>query len=302
MRRLVAAALAVAAGVDAGGGAASPPAPPVAVAASTTDLRELVAVVGGERVRVESLTDPRHDPHAREIHPRQLTLLRSAELLVRVGLDHEPWLARALRSGRRPPHDLDGSREVELLGTETPRLRADARPHVHAFGNPHYWLDPENARPLTAAIVRALAALRPDDRPIFEANRARFLARLDAALPRWKARLAPWAGRRIVVVHDTWPYFARRFDLVIAAALEERPGVPPSPAYLAALTARMTATGVRVIIAEPGASGPLLRRLAADTGARVVTLAPSVGSDPEATDYLALFEVNVRRLAEAFGG
>lgn len=301
--RRVAAALAAVAIVDVGGGASPPPAlpAPVAVAASTTDLRDLVAAVGGDRVRVESLTDPRHDPHAREIHPRQLALLRSAELLVRIGLDHEPWLARALHAVPAPPHDLDGSREVPLLGTETPRLRADARPHVHAFGNTHYWLDPENARPLTAAILRALSALRPGDRPRFEANRARFLARLDAALPRWKARLAPWAGSRVVVVHDSWPYFARRFDLVIAAAIEASPGVPPPPAHLAALVERMRATGVRVVIAEPGAPAPLLRRLAADTGARVVTLAPSVGSDPEATDYLTLFEVNVRRLAEAFG-
>ncbi len=304
---LAAATLLVAAAAPAGAGQAPPPTPPrsatpLAVAASSTDLRDLVAVVGGDRVRVESLSDPRQDPHAREVHPRQLAQLRSAALLVRVGLDHEPWLARALRTVPRPPHDLDGSREVVLLGTETPRLRADGRPHLHAFGNPHYWLDPDNARPLTAAIVRALSALRPADRPVFEANRARFLARLDAALPRWQARLAPWAGSRVVVVHDTWPYLARRFGLVIAAAVEEQPGVPPSPAYLGRLIERMRTAGVRVILAEPGAAPALLRRIAADTGARVAILAPSVGSDPEATDYLALFEVNVRRLAEAFGG
>jgi hypothetical protein len=64
---------------------------------------------------------------------------------------------------------------------------------------------------------------------------------------------------------------------------------------------RMRATGVRVVIAEPGATPALLRRLAEGAQARTVTLAPSVGSDAEASDYLALFEVNVRRLAAAFG-
>jgi ABC-type Zn uptake system ZnuABC Zn-binding protein ZnuA len=182
-----------------------------------------------------------------------------------------------------------------------PRLRADARPHLHAYGNPHYWLDPENARSITARIAEALTALRPADAAAFAANRARFLARLDAGLARWRAQLAPFAGARLVVAHDTWPYLARRFDLVIAGAIEEQPGVPPSPAHLARLIERMRAAQVRVIVAEPGAAPAVLRRLADATRARVVTLAPSVGAEPEARDYLALFELNVSRLAAALG-
>ncbi|HSF07333.1 MAG TPA: metal ABC transporter substrate-binding protein [Methylomirabilota bacterium] len=272
------------------------------VAATTSDLRDLVAAVGGDRVTVANLTDPRQDPHAREIHPRQIALLRAARLLVRVGLDHEPWLARALRTTGTPAADLDCSKGLTLLGTETARLRPDSRPHVHAFGNTHYWLDPENARPITARIVDALSALAPDQREVFAANRARFLARLDEGLARWTESLRPYRGSRVVVVHDTWLYFARRFGLTIAATVEENPGVPPSPAYLGRLMERMRTTGVRVVIAEPGAPPALLRRLTEGAQARVVTLAPSVASDPEASDYLALFEVNVRRLTAALAG
>jgi ABC-type Zn uptake system ZnuABC Zn-binding protein ZnuA len=268
----------------------------LSVAATTTDLRELVAAVGGDRVRVESLTDPRQDPHSREVHPRQLALLRDAGLLVRVGLDHEPWLARALATLERRPPDVDCSQAVSLLGTETPRLRADRGAHVHAFGNPHYWLDPDNARPITRHILEALARLLPGERGVFDANRTQFLERLEAALPRWQASLRPHAGTRVLVVHDTWPYFAGRFGLRIVAAVEERPGVPPSPAHLARLVDRMRSTGVGIVISEPAAPVALVRRITQATGARVAVLVPSVGADPAATDYLALFDVNVRRL------
>lgn len=271
----------------------------LSVAATTTDLRDLVAAVGGDRVRVESLTDPRQDPHALELLPRQLVRLREAQLLVRVGLDHEPWLRRALAGLAQPPGDLDASRAVALLGTETPRLRAERSAHVHAFGNTHYWLDPENARPITERIVDALAALAPADRAVFVDNRARFVARLDAGLARWELALRPFARARVVTAHDTWPYFARRFGLVVAATVEEKPGVAPSAAYVARLVERMRGAGVRVIIGEPAAPAALLRRIGEQTGARVVTLAPSVGADAEATDYLTLFDVNVRRLAAA---
>ena len=273
----------------------------ISVAATTTDLRDLVAAVGGDRVHVESLTDPRQDPHVLELLPRQLVRLREAQLLVRIGLDHEPWLARALRGISPRPRELDVSRAVTLLGTETPRLRAERGAHVHAFGNTHYWLDPEHARPITARIRDELAALAPADAAIFAANRARFVEKLDAGLARWTHALKPFAGARVVTAHDTWPYFARRFGFTIAATVEERPGVPASPAHVAKLVERMRAAGVRVVIGEPAAPAALLRRIAEQSGARVVTLAPSVGADAEAADYLTLFDTNVRRLAEAMG-
>lgn len=278
---------------------------PLAVVTTSTDLKALVEAVGGDRVVVESLAPALHDPHAVEVKPGQFARLRAAALLVRIGLDHEPWLARVLRAVNDPrfspgsPHDLDASKGIELLQAETPRVRAERGVHVHGFGNPHYWLDPLNARPITGAIVDALSRLAPGDRAVFAANRARFLERLDAALRRWTDALAPHQGTRAVVVHESWPYFARRFGLVIVAAVEPVPGVPPSPASLAALTAKMRETGVRLLIAEPSSSASLVTQVTTRSGARVVTLIPSVGGDPEARDYLALFEVNVTRLTAA---
>jgi len=169
--------------------------------------------------------------------------------------------------------------------------------HVHGFGNPHYWLDPENARPITEAIEGALARLDPADAALFAANRARFLQALGRALPRWRQALAPYRGARVVVAHESWPYFAARFDLQVVAALEPTPGVPPSAAHLAALTGRMKDAGVRVLIAEPSTDGSLVARVAARSGARPVILIPSVGGDPDARDYLSLFDVDVARLA-----
>src|SRR5262249_48687576 len=161
--------------------------------------------------------------------------------------------------------------------------------HVHGFGNPHYWLDPASARPMTESIVEALARLSPDGREVFTRNRARFLERLDAGLARWTAAMAPYRGARAVAYHDSWPYFARRVGLVIVPPVEPVPGVPPSAASLAALAASMKEAQVRLLIVEPSANPAVANRVAAPSGARVVTLIPSVGGDPEARDYLELF-------------
>lgn len=278
---------------------------PLPVVTTTTDLKALVEAVGGDRVQVDALAPPLADPHAVEVKPGQLVKLKAAALLVRIGLDHEPWLTRVLRSVNDPrfapgsPHSLDTAKRIQLLQAETPRVRSERGVHVHGFGNTHYWLDPENARPITAAILDALARLAPADRAHFEANRKRFLEQLDAALRRWSQAMAPYRSVRVVVVHETWPYFADRFGLTVVAAVEPTPGVPPSPAYLASLIQKMKEAGVKLLIAEPSANASVVSQVAARSGARVVTLIPSVGGDPEARDYLALFDLNIKRLTEA---
>ncbi len=255
------------------------------VVATSTDLKALVEAVGGQRVAVDSLAPALHEPHAVDVKPGQLS--------------------RAVNDPRFAPGgpgDLDVSRGIDLLQAQTPRIKSERGAHLHGFGNPHYWLDPANARPMTRAILEALGRLSPDGREAFTRNRARFLERLDASMARWTDTMSPHRGARVVVYHDSWPYFARRFGLVIVATVEPVPGVPPSPASLAALTTSMKDAGVKLLIVEPSTSHSIASRVAAPSGVRVVTLIPSVGGDPAARDYLELFELNVRRLADALAG
>jgi ABC-type Zn uptake system ZnuABC Zn-binding protein ZnuA len=261
------------------------------VVATSADLKSLTEAVGGERVEVESLAAPEQDPHSIEVKPAQLARLRGAALLVRIGLDHEPWLAKI-----KLPEKIavvDASKNVRLLQTETPRLRVERKAHVHAYGNTHYWLDPHNAQPITAAILQALARLSPDDKGRFEQNRDRFLSRLNEKIGQWEAMVKPYRGTKAVVIHDSWAYFAERFGLNIVAAAEPTPGVPPSPAELAALFKRMREAGVKLVIAEPHSNPSLVRQIEEKSGARVATLAPS------GSDYVALFDENLRRLTTA---
>jgi ABC-type Zn uptake system ZnuABC Zn-binding protein ZnuA len=278
---------------------------PLSVVTTSTDLKALVEAVGGERVHVASLAPPLQDPHVLELKPGQLAKLKAASLLVRIGLDHEPWFGRALRAlgdsrlTAESPHTLDVSKEIQLLQSETPRLRADKGIHLHGFGNTHYWLDPENGRPITAAILQALLRLSPPDRRYFEVNRKRFLDRLNGRLKSWLETMAPYQGTRVVAVHETWPYFARRFGLIIVAVVEPNPGVPPSPSHLATLITKMRDSRIRLLIADPYSNASTLRQLTTQSGATAVTLIPSVGGDPGAVDYLSLFDFNVKRLSQA---
>jgi ABC-type Zn uptake system ZnuABC Zn-binding protein ZnuA len=171
---------------------------------------------------------------------------------------------------------------------------------VHPLGNPHYTLDPGLAPVVTRTILDGLARLAPEHRPAFERQRQAFLARLGPALERWQAALAPLREARLVVYHNNLGYFFKRFGLTQLGTIEDRPGIPPSPAHLARLVREMKDAGTRVVIVvEPWSDRKLATRLADEAGARVavVNARLGAGSGPEA--YIQSVDASVTALAQA---
>jgi ABC-type Zn uptake system ZnuABC Zn-binding protein ZnuA len=276
----------------------------IRIVASLPDLKALTEAVGGDLVEVDVLARGDQNPHDLEIRPSLMVKLRRADLLVRNGIDGDPWVEPLLQGAgngrlvRGQPGHIDASQGVPVLGI--PQGPVDrSRGDVHPAGNPHYTLDPATAPTVTATILEALARHAPDRRAALEARRREFLGQLEAALARWQQTLAPIRGARVVTYHDTWPYFLQRFGLNSAGIVEDRPGIPPSPGHVAALIQRMKADAIRCLVYEPWVDRRLVERIARETGARAVALAPGVGATREATSYLALFEFNVTALARA---
>jgi ABC-type Zn uptake system ZnuABC Zn-binding protein ZnuA len=298
---LVLSLLAVLAG---GHGPEAGAAPRLRVVASLPDLKALTEAVGGDLVEVDSLARPDQNPHDIEVRPSLMVKLRRADPLVRNGLDGDPWVEPLVQGSgnggllRGRPGHVDVSPGIPVLGVPAgpvDRSRGD----VHPEGNPHFTLDPASAAVVTGHILEGLARAAPGQRAALEGRRREFLSRLDAALGRWQETLAFARGTPVAVYHDTWLYFLDRFRLTRALTVEDRPGIPPSPAHVATVIRRMRAEAIRVLVLEPWADRRLAERVAREGGARVVVLAPAVGAAPGAGSYLDLFEHNVRLLAEA---
>lgn len=279
---------------------------PLKIVATTTDLRSLVETVGRARVAASHIVPPVVDPEDYQPHPNDLRRLRDADMVVRVGLDFDPWLDKALAQsgnqaiGKGAPGYVDASLAIALLDVRGGGL-GGGDGHAHGTGNPHYWLDPMNAEIITGHILEGLARIDPAGARDYDARRVAFLMRLRTKMPEWEAQLAAARARPVIVQHNTWSYFERRFRLQVAGTIELRPGVPASPAHLAALLQQMRERNVTVIVRQPHESERSARFLAERTGARIAVLAGSVQSVPQASDFIALFDYNVASLAAAFG-
>ena len=276
------------------------------VMTATTDLAALAQEVGGDKVDVESVARGYQDPHFVEAKPSFLLKLRRADLLIVVGLELEiGWLPPLITQSTNPkiqvgaPGYFDASRYAKILEIPTGQVTR-AEGDVHPLGNPHYWLDPENGLRIARAIQDKLSEMRPNDSAYFAQRYASFEQRLKQADEQWLAQMKPYAGRKIVTYHRSWPNFADHFGLNVVGYVEPRPGIPPSPQHTVELIGLMKREGVKVIVVEPYFDLKTPNSVARETGGQVLVLTPSVGGEKEITDYFKLFDYDIAKLKQAF--
>jgi ABC-type Zn uptake system ZnuABC Zn-binding protein ZnuA len=278
----------------------------IRIMTATTDLASLAQEIGGDKVDVESVARGYQDPHYVDPKPSFLLKLSKAELLIVVGLELEiGWLPPLITQSSNPriqvgaPGYLDASRYARILEIPTGQVTR-AEGDVHPLGNPHYWLDPENGLRISKGIADKLSAMRPNDAAYFAERYSAFEQRLKEADQKWLAEMKPYAGRKIVTYHRSWPNFAEHFGLNVIGYVEPRPGIPPSPQHTVELIGQMKRDGVKVIVVEPYFDLKTPNSIARETGGQVVVLMPSVGGEKEITDYFKLFDYDIAKLKKAF--
>ncbi len=277
----------------------------VHIVTSIQDFSSIADSVGGKRVETFALSRGYQDPHFVEPKPSFILKLSRADLLIVAGLELEigylpPLLDQSRNEKIRPgaAGHLDASIGCDILERPTAAVTR-AMGDVHPFGNPHYWLDPNNGRIIARAIAAKLSALDPGGASEYKANLAAFEAKLVEAEKRWDSMLGAFAGTEVVTYHNSWPNFLKRFRLTAAGYIEPKPGIPPTPSHTVEIINMMREKKVPVILMEPYFDDKTPKAVAEKSGAKLLRFIPSVGGVPEAKDYIALFDYDVKLLADA---
>ena len=280
---------------------------PLKVIATTQDLEALAKEVGGDKIETDSLAKGYQDPHQVEPKPSFILKLNKADLLIVVGRELEiGWLPALITQARNPriqqgaDRYLDASTFAHILEIPTGQITR-AMGDVHPQGNPHYWLSPENGRKIAQGIQQKLSQISPGDAAYFAQRYADFDRRLAEAEKRWNAAMAPYKGTKIVTYHRSWPNFVEAYGLNVVGYVEPKPGIPPSPSHTFELGQEMKKDNVKIIIIEPYFDSKTPNAIGRDTGAQVVTLAPSVGGAKgvPVNDYIQLFDYDVDLFVKA---
>jgi zinc/manganese transport system substrate-binding protein len=271
------------------------------VLATTSDWGALAKEIGGEQVNVYVATSALQDVHRVDAKPSLVARARTADLVVATGAELEiGWLPVLIQeSGNRRiqpgnPGYFEASSVLTLV--EKPEHFDRSLGDIHPQGNPHVQLDPHNIARVAKALTERLSQLDGAHAQYYQQRAKDFDARWQTATQRWEAQAAPLKGTAVVVMHSDQAYLCRWLGLKQIAAIEPKPGMPPTAGYLGQLVTKLKATPPRVIMLnaynDPKAAKWLSERVQAPT----VVLPFSVGGTPEAKDLFGLFDDTINRL------
>ncbi len=271
----------------------------VNIVASSSNLAYFAEHIGGEYVEVSYIAQPASDIHAVEVRPSSMIKVAKADIVLKVGLGLELWIDPIIDGSRNNNLIIvDCSKYVRKL--EVPSFNADARyGDLHPFGNPHYWLTPQNAKPITDAIIEGLMKIDAEHDDQFLANQEKLLNDISETTTRLQPKIDKIRGTQIIFYHNSWPYFNEFAGTISAQFIEPFPGVAPSPSHVKKLIDLIKGSDIKIIAMEPYFDKRVPDKIARETGAKVVTIYPSIGGRAKEENYGQWLESNVDALLEA---
>ena len=271
------------------------------VLATTPEWASLTKEIGGDKVDVYAATSAFQDVHRVEAKPSLVARARSADLVVATGAQLEigwlPVLLQESGNARIQPGSngyFEATSALRLL--EVPTSVDRSLGDIHPQGNPHAQLDPHNIALVAKALTAKLALADAANAAYYTARAADFQTRWQAAIVKWEAAAAPLKGVPVVVIHRDQAYLCHWLGLQELAAIEPKPGVPPTAGYLAQLVVKLNATPAKMILRNAYNDSKAVDWLSERVHAPVVTLPYTVGGTPEAKDLFGLFDDTVSRL------
>jgi ABC-type Zn uptake system ZnuABC Zn-binding protein ZnuA len=279
---------------------ASSPAEPLNIVVTIPVLKDLAEQVGGPYVRVTSLLSGYENEHTYSPKPSDLVAVRKARLLFEVGIGLEVWVSSLVKNAGSPSlRVVTTTKGIALLRDKPDHEGASHGGGEDEQGNPHVWMDPENAMTMMRHITEALIQVDPEHATEFRTNQASYLRKLDQLRRDLSERITRLADRRFVAHHPAWPYFARRFGFDVAATIQLQSGSEPSALQLQTLIGKIKKDRIKVIVSEIQLSQKIPDLLAKETKTKVIVLTTLPGGLPGTETYLDMLRYNVLQLANA---
>jgi zinc/manganese transport system substrate-binding protein len=261
------------------------------VVASFSILGDFVRNVGGTSVSITTLVGPDSDAHVYSPTPADAKKIADARLIVINGLGFEGWLPRLVKSAGGKATIVTATSGIAPL-----TLGSDADPHA--------WQSVANAKIYVGNISDALAAADPASMQVFRANANAYLAKLDALDLEVRDAIAkiPENRRKVISTHRAFGYFAAAYGVEFIAPVGVSTESEPSARDIAGIITQVRSARIPALFLENVSDPRLIRRIAAETGARVggTLYSDSLTAEKgDAPTYIDMVRHNIKALTSA---
>jgi zinc transport system substrate-binding protein len=272
------------------------------VVVSIKPIHSLVAAIMDGVGTPDLIVDGAASPHTYALKPSNARALQDAKVVFWVGPGMEAFLEKPLSAlganaivveldrapgitklkfregGAFEAHD-DGDEPAESAGHDH-----DHHDHDHEEFDTHLWLDPHNAKAMTAEITTTLVAADPANALTYEANQKALDDKLDALDAEIASTLAPVRSKPFIVFHDAYQYFERRYGVRVAGSITVSPESIPGAQRVSEIHGKLAELGATCVFAEPQFEPKLVNVVLEGTSAKSGILDPEAATLPQGPD------------------
>lgn len=286
---------------------------PLKVVTSFSILEDFAQNIGQDKVSVESIIQADQDAHSFEPTPKDIIKIQSADVVILNGVGFDSWLNKILEANHYEGIIVDVSHNVALLPYHDVEMHAnhnehehdhdhehdDHHHHNHGEFDPHIWQDPNNVIIMTQNIRNGLTLAQPESEAYFENNFAEYKIELEALNNYAIHLLKPIDHNgKLMVLHDSFGYLAKAYDLHFVAVSNLNPLAEPSAKRMAELYQLVKKENIRAIFSENIAPSRFIKTLAKDLNLQDggILYSDALTTTPPANDYIGLFKHNIDQI------
>jgi len=257
------------------------------VVTTFTVIADMVEQVGGDRVRVESITRVGSEIHGYEPTPGDLLRADGADLIIDNGLGLEAWFEQFLSN-------IDVPRVVASEGIEPIAIAGSER----NAPNPHAWMSPLAAERYITNIRDALIELDPAGKTEFTQRADDYIAELRLVADELRAAVEqlPDSRRALVTCEGAFSYLARDLGLDEAYIWPVNAEQQATPKRVAATIDFVRERDVPAVFCETTVASDPMQQVSESTGAPLAGLlfVDSLSEpDGPVPDYLTLLRYDI---------
>ncbi|KAF2956901.1 metal ABC transporter substrate-binding protein [Marinitoga sp. 38H-ov] len=219
-------------------------------------------------------------PHTYSVSSKDLVKIYNSDLAIFNGLNSEIFLDNLISNLK--------NKEIIFVSDLIPKDELILEDEEGNYYNPHIWLNPYIIyKYVIPSIVEKLVDINPNKKEIY-INNAKILIEKLKNLDSYLLLKAMEINGSIITYHDSFKYFAKRYNINIAGVIEESPGVEPSISEMKRISDLSKINKVKAIFSEPQMNQKIAEKLAKSLKINLGIIDP-LGNAYNSIDELYLF-------------
>jgi ABC-type Zn uptake system ZnuABC Zn-binding protein ZnuA len=278
------------------------------VITSVSPITNIVKNIGGDKINLTGLVPEGVNSHTFEPVPSDIVKLSNADLVIINGLFLEDNIEKVVNESLKNKPDIQLLKLADDTINSTGWIFDFSFPKEQGHPNPHLWLNPENAMNFANLTKDKLIAMDPNNTDYYTENAKKYITLLKQLDEGIKAAVqsVPPENRKLITYHDSWAYFAPRYNMTVIGAVQPSDFSEPSPLDIAKLIDQIKTEKVPAIFASEVFSNRITDQIAKEAGVNIVqTLSddalPGNLTSPNHT-YVGMMLDNMENMVVPLGG